>query len=167
VADAGASEVKVFDLNNQTLLHTLGQRARSGQPAPSRQAGEFINGSPGRGPGGVAVSRNRVYVTDLATPVVCSDGVSVSTGAVHVFDRQQGTPLHPPLGMPPNPWPGGPNLTGGPNYPFNIPGRIAIYGNEVYVTDSLNHRVQVFDPDGKFLWLWGGEGPTQVVVGRT
>jgi DNA-binding beta-propeller fold protein YncE len=138
VADAGASEVKVFDLNH-TLLRTLGHRApppQTGQPPASPQPGEFINGSLGTGPGGVAVWGNRVYVTDLGGNLV------------HVFDRQHRTPSN----IPRNPWPGG------PNDPFNTPGRIAVYGGEVYVTDSRNHRVQVFDLDGNFLRLWG-RGP--------
>ena len=31
-------------------------------------------------------------------------------------------------------------------------------GNEVIVTDSLNHRVQVFGLDGIFVRQWDGEG---------
>jgi DNA-binding beta-propeller fold protein YncE len=132
VADAGNFHVEVRDLQGMHL-RTLGDGYF---PHPS-QPGQL----PG-GPGGIAVWGNRAYVTDLGGNVV------------HVFDRQQGTPLQPRPGMPPNPWPGGPNS------PFHTPGRIAIDGDEVYVTDSQNHRVQVFDLQGRFKRLWGCHSST-------
>jgi len=42
---------------------------------------------------------------------------------------------------------------------FNYPKGIAVDAQgHVYVTDSYNHRVQVFDTDGRFLREWGGQG---------
>ena len=40
-----------------------------------------------------------------------------------------------------------------------MPERVAIGGDgNVYVADTLNHRIQVFDPEGRFLCKWGTEG---------
>jgi len=42
---------------------------------------------------------------------------------------------------------------------FNRPKGLDVAANgDVYVVDSLNHRVQVFDKDGQFLRQWGGQG---------
>ena len=42
---------------------------------------------------------------------------------------------------------------------FNGPYGIAVTGEGyVYVADGLNHRIQVFDPEGRFLRKWGDEG---------
>jgi len=42
---------------------------------------------------------------------------------------------------------------------FNYPKDIAVDGQgHVYVVDSYNHRVQVFDAKGNFLQQWGGQG---------
>lgn len=42
---------------------------------------------------------------------------------------------------------------------FNLPGGIGITGDgRVYVADSCNRRVQVFDTKGKFLAKWGNKG---------
>jgi DNA-binding beta-propeller fold protein YncE len=35
---------------------------------------------------------------------------------------------------------------------------LAIHGDEIYVADSANSRVQVFDLNGTFLREWGGPG---------
>jgi hypothetical protein len=44
---------------------------------------------------------------------------------------------------------------------FNHPYSITVSGQEVYVTDVDNHRVQVFSKDGTFLRLWGENGNGQ------
>ncbi|MCA9858956.1 MAG: 6-bladed beta-propeller, partial [Thermomicrobiales bacterium] len=48
---------------------------------------------------------------------------------------------------------------------FFGPRAIAVTGDEIYVVDTGNERVQVFSPDGTFLRSWGGmgNGPTQFV----
>jgi DNA-binding beta-propeller fold protein YncE len=50
------------------------------------------------------------------------------------------------------------SITGDPN-PLNDPSGMALdaQGN-LYVADTLNHRIQVFDSDGQFLTTWGSEG---------
>jgi DNA-binding beta-propeller fold protein YncE len=40
----------------------------------------------------------------------------------------------------------------------NGPAGIALHGDEVYVTDLGNNRVQVFDRDGRFRRKWGSAG---------
>lgn len=52
---------------------------------------------------------------------------------------------------------------------FNEPTAIAVDGaGNVYVADSGNHRVQKFDPNGRFLAKWGrrGSGPAQFETPR-
>jgi uncharacterized protein (TIGR03663 family) len=46
---------------------------------------------------------------------------------------------------------------------FFGPRAIAVTGDEIFVVDTGNERVQVFSPDGTFLRAWGGkgDGPTQ------
>jgi hypothetical protein len=41
---------------------------------------------------------------------------------------------------------------------FNVLISLAVPDDEVYVTDSGNYRVQVFDRSGKFLRKWGSSG---------
>lgn len=41
---------------------------------------------------------------------------------------------------------------------FDYPYDVAIHENRVYVADSHNNRVQVFDLDGAYLFQWGGTG---------
>lgn len=56
---------------------------------------------------------------------------------------------------------------------FFGPRAIAVTGDEIFVVDTGNERVQVFSPDGTFLRAWGGNGngpaqfvePVGIVVG--
>ncbi len=41
---------------------------------------------------------------------------------------------------------------------FNQPIGVAVKGNEVFVSDARNNRIQVFDREGKFLRMFGEEG---------
>jgi DNA-binding beta-propeller fold protein YncE len=42
---------------------------------------------------------------------------------------------------------------------FNLPYGVAVNGiGELYVTDTQNHRIQWFTPEGKLLKIWGGKG---------
>ena len=48
---------------------------------------------------------------------------------------------------------------GSGNGQFNYPGGVAVdTAGSVYVTDSLNHRVQKFDSAGTFVTSWGSAG---------
>jgi sugar lactone lactonase YvrE len=56
---------------------------------------------------------------------------------------------------------------------FNNPNGIAVAGDRVHVADTLNKRVQVFDPEGRLLAViptpepaWGNGGLNGVAVGR-
>ena len=49
---------------------------------------------------------------------------------------------------------------------FNDPTGIAIAGNEVFVADSRNNRIQVFDLDGRFLRQFGTAGTGMGQLGR-
>jgi DNA-binding beta-propeller fold protein YncE len=42
---------------------------------------------------------------------------------------------------------------------FRDPSGVSVAGDEVYVADSFNHRVQVFDTDGTFLRSWRAPEP--------
>jgi DNA-binding beta-propeller fold protein YncE len=44
---------------------------------------------------------------------------------------------------------------------FNQPFAIEVTERRVFVTDSGNHRVQVFGLDGQFLCQWGSQGQGQ------
>ena len=46
------------------------------------------------------------------------------------------------------------------NGEFNLPRQIAVDKNVqfLYVVDSENHRIQVFDNSGKYVKQWGGKG---------
>jgi YYY domain-containing protein len=50
---------------------------------------------------------------------------------------------------------------------FKQPCEVAVFGDEVYVADTWNGRVQVFDRDGGVLRDWGGDffGPRGLAVG--
>jgi len=41
---------------------------------------------------------------------------------------------------------------------FDYPYYLSIYNEQIYVTDSYNYRIQVFDLKGKFIKQWGKEG---------
>jgi DNA-binding beta-propeller fold protein YncE len=92
-------------------------------------------------PGGIALdsARNRLYVADA------------KANRVAVFDTQSFRKL---------------GLIGAPSTPgksedgkFSAPTNVAVDAQgRLYVTDTWNHRVQVFSPDGKFVRAFGSEG---------
>jgi DNA-binding beta-propeller fold protein YncE len=50
---------------------------------------------------------------------------------------------------------------------FNFPSYLALDGaGNLYVNDSMNFRVQVFDPEGKFLRAYGKQGDSPGAFGR-
>ncbi len=96
-------------------------------------------------PGGIAIDHeNRfLYVVDTSNDVV--DVFDVDT---HKFLRKIGTPgkKH--------------SLTDPGN--FSLPTHVAVdHEGNVYVTDTLNNRVEIFDADGNFVSMFGksGDGP--------
>ncbi len=42
---------------------------------------------------------------------------------------------------------------------MNLPCELHATASRVYVVDGDNHRIQVFDKDGGFLFMWGSNGP--------
>lgn len=86
-------------------------------------------------PTGIAVDENRVYVVDTLKHQVV------------VFSKKTGTILFH-IGQ-----------NGTKNGDFNYPTHIFMSRNKrIYVTDSLNFRVQIFDIDGKFISSFGKLG---------
>ncbi len=86
-------------------------------------------------PGAVAVWKDRLYVSDL------------KSHQVHVLDRSSGATLAT-FGR-----------SGGNEGEFAFPTNLAIGpGGDVYVTDTMNFRVQRFTGDGKFVRSYGSIG---------
>lgn len=50
------------------------------------------------------------------------------------------------------------DITGGSAGPLSLPSDVAVYKQHVYVVDGGNHRVVVFNHEGKYLFAVGGEG---------
>lgn len=92
-------------------------------------------------PGGMAIdgSRNRLYVADA------------KLNTIVVFDLLMLKELKR-IGGPSTPGEPEPGLFSGPT-------NLALDSEQrLYVTDTFNCRVQVFDPDGRFLRMWGTRG---------
>lgn len=92
-------------------------------------------------PGGMAVDtqRKRLYVADAK-----ANRVAVFDADTFAFLRYFGE-----ASKPSDPKPG----------TFSAPTNIAVAADStVYVTDTWNNRVQAFDPEGKFLRAFGGQG---------
>jgi sugar lactone lactonase YvrE len=136
-------------------------------PSPSSAPGAIVQA------GGVAVDGDgRIYVTDTGNPqtqVFANDGAYLHRwpshgnsialdafghafeveegGVVRKYDADSGTELAH--------W----GSVGSDAGEFNLPQGIAAdAAGNVYVTDTYNHRVQVFDNDGTFLRQWGSFG---------
>jgi DNA-binding beta-propeller fold protein YncE len=96
-------------------------------------------------PGGMAIDvENRyLYVVDTA-----SDVVDVFDADNFKLLRKLGTPSKKHISTDPG--------------TFSLPTNVAVdKDGDVYVTDTLNDRVQIFDADGKFITMFGknGDGP--------
>lgn len=120
VADVGLMQVVAFDRDEQ-FLKAFGV------------TGQFK-------PGGVAVSGERLYITDLDKHEI--EVLNRSTGELLFKFGKLGDKdgeLHFPT-----------NLTVGPE-------------GDIYVSDFMNFRIQRFSPDGKFLRTYGslGDSPSQ------
>lgn len=92
-------------------------------------------------PGGIAVDRKRqrLYVADAK-----ANRVAVFNTESFAFERYVGSPSTPGVGEPGR---------------FAAPTNVAVdpRGN-LYVTDTWNHRVQIFDRRGRFLRAFGSHG---------
>lgn len=92
-------------------------------------------------PGGIAVDRerHRLYVADAK-----ANRVAVFDTEKFAFERSVGGPSTPGVGEPGR---------------FAAPTNVAVdlQGN-LYVTDTWNHRVQIFDRRGRFLRAFGSHG---------
>ena len=123
--------------------------------------------------GGIAVGADgRIYVTDdgiLRTQVFSNDGTylyewpsagnSIALDAAgHAFEVEGAAVVRKydvATGAELAHWG---SFGSGPGQ-FNSPQGIAVDGaGNVYVTDTYNHRVEVFDSNGAFLTQWGGYG---------
>jgi DNA-binding beta-propeller fold protein YncE len=116
-------------------LHWIVCFSENGKPLASFGAAQL-----GR-PGGIAIDkdRNRLYVADAKAARIAVFDVSSFQ-----FLNYIGGPGKPPLHE---------------NGKFFGPTNVAVdrEGN-IYVADTLNYRIQIFDPSGKFLRAFGAQG---------
>ena len=119
VADSGNHRVQVFDSTTRNYIATLGTTGSAG-----------VSDTQFNGPSGVAVSAadNRIYVVDQG-----NHRVQVFDGPISNYG------LIATLGTTGSP--------GASNTQFNSPWGVAVSAadNRIYVVDTGNHRVQVFD----------------------
>jgi sugar lactone lactonase YvrE len=146
VVDSGNQRIQVFDADG----NFVSMFAEPGE-APG-QLGMFGTGQSGAG--GIAVADNRLFVADTwnhRVQVFSLDGEFLYTWG-SFYDAQDD-----PERAQSNPG------------EFYGPRGIAVHEGRVYVTDTGNERVQVFDLDGTFLEMWGetgtGEGQLLEPVG--
>jgi len=162
VADTGPQQVFIFDfaqkkfskiegfdhplglaLDAQQNLYVVDQAKREIEvfDRAGKQLRSFTDKSLVR-PTGIAIDRQRgkVYVVDTATKASMEHNVKI-------FSLDGKLLGHIGLGQG--------NVPGA----FMFPTYIALDGEgNVYVTDTLNNRVQVFDPNGKYVRAVGGNG---------
>jgi len=116
-------------------LHSITCFDSSGQPI-----GRFGTANLGR-PGGIAIdkARNRLYVADAK-----ESRIAVFDSAAMKFIAYYGGPSKP-----------GKREKG----TFLAPTNVAVdRAGNIYVSDTWNYRVQVLDPEGKFLRAFGAQG---------
>lgn len=139
VVDAGNNRVQVFDPSGDFVQAFGSQGSEPGQLASFPGSGQG-------GPGGIAVTGDRVYVADTwnhRIQVFSRDGEYIA-GWGSFFDAQDdpaATATNPGL--------------------FYGPRGIAVHDGLVYVTDTGNERVQVFDLEGEFVRMFGATGSEQ------
>jgi len=146
VVDSGNQRIQVFDPEGN-FVSTIGE--------PGEGPGQLgIFGTGQSGAGGIAVADERLFVADT-----WNHRIQVFTQAGEFlyawgtfFDAQDD-----------------PDLTQSNPGEFYGPRGIAIHDDRVYVTDTGNERVQVFDLEGNFIEMWGetgtGEGQLLEPVG--
>ena len=135
VVDSGNNRIQVFDAEGEFQF-------MFGEPGTGPgQLGQFTGGQGGAG--GIAVTEDRVYLADTWNH------------RIQVFDRN---------GLYLSEWGAfydavdDPAATGENPGQFYGPRDIAIYNDRVFVTDTGNERVQVFDLEGNFQTMWGSPG---------
>lgn len=161
-ADAKFAEVSAVDVDAQGrvyILHRAGRRWI--EPFPSESITEptvfVVDGLSGRllarwgaarfvMPHGLSIDpAGKVWITDV--------------GREQVFRFSAGGQLELTLGER--------GVTGDDGGHFGRPTDVAFAGDEVFVSDGyLNHRVAVFDRNGRFLRQWGeqGAGPASLAI---
>lgn len=136
VVDAGNHRVQVFDPTGEFVQSFGRQGAEPGQFAS-------FPGSGSGGPSGIALAEDRLYVADTwnhRIQVFDLEGGHI-TGWGSFFDAQDSADASS----------SNPGLFYGPR-------GIAVHENLVYVTDTGNERVQVFDLEGEFVAMFGTHG---------
>jgi DNA-binding beta-propeller fold protein YncE len=114
-------------------------------PGPERKEEASVGAGLLDRPGGIAIDHDNrfLYVVDTS-----NDVVDVFDADTYKFLRKIGTP--------------GKNHTLTDPGDFSLPTHVAVdHEGNVYVTDTLNNRVEIFDADGNFLSMFGksGDGP--------
>jgi DNA-binding beta-propeller fold protein YncE len=116
-------------------LHMIICYTAAGKPLATFGAGQLVR------PGGIAIDsdRNRLYVADAKAA-----RIAVFDAGSFQFLNYIGGPSKPPVRE---------------NGKFFGPTNVALdrQGN-VYVADTMNFRVQIFDPSGKFMRAFGAQG---------
>ncbi len=149
VADTENHRIQKFDMNGKFL---------------TKWGSKGVNNGQFESPGGIAVDReNNVYVADT------SNNRIQKFDATGKFLGKWGTPcdLQSGKGCVDPDGPGPLKLGDGQ---FNLPIGIAFdRDGNLYITDAFNHRVQKFDPTGKFLGSFGvfgsGDGQFNITAG--
>jgi DNA-binding beta-propeller fold protein YncE len=135
VVDSGNQRIQVFDADGE-FLQAFGEPG----DGPS-QLGIFGAGQSGAG--GIAIAEGRLYVADTwnhRIQVFDMDGEYITSWG-SFFDAQDD-----------------PELTAINPGQFYGPRGVTVLNERVYVTDTGNERIQVFDLDGGFIQMWGSTG---------
>lgn len=135
VVDAGNQRVQIFNADGE-FLSSFGVAG-----AGPGQFGRFTGGVGGAG--GIAIAGDRLFVADTWNHRIQAfdlDGTFLFEWGTFfdALDNADAAATNPGT--------------------FYGPRGIAVDGDRVYVTDTGNERVQVFDLDGEFFTLWGTAG---------
>lgn len=133
IAVSAADEVFVSDFKNSRVQRFTAD-------------GEFLSAiATAMFPGGLGIDGDgNLYVAHFGIPPSRYEGPR----------QRDKIAVYSPDGKPLCEW----GQTGTGDGEFDEPGDVEIVGDEVYVADQCNRRVQVFDRQGKFLRKWGQKG---------
>jgi len=122
VCDYSNNRIQSFEIKENNLLKPINQWGDQG-----------TDYSQFKGPNGIVVHNNHVYVTDennhRIQKFTCDGQWVHSWGSYGVDDGQ-----------------------------MREPGGIQVFNNILYVTDTLNDRIQLFSTNGQFITRWGRSG---------